>query len=206
MAEANTENTFDSGRQHLGTVYAKALLAAAEGAGKLDDIVDELTSLVDDVLKKKPQLDAVFASPRIEAEAKVALLDKAFGKRMSATLLNSLKVMARHGRLDCIRAVEQAARAMYNERRGRVEVTIRTAQPLEFHLQQTIAAKLKEKMGKDVDLQVEVRPEILGGLIVKVGDTLFDGSLVTRLEKMRVEAIQDTVKTLRQASHRFATT
>src|SRR6478609_6477693 len=101
MADAsNNANSFDAGKQHLGKVYTKAILAAA---GKnAPRVLEELESLVNDVLKKLPQLQAVLSSPRVDVDAKEAMLDKAFGKSMSPVLLRSLKVIARHNRLDCL--------------------------------------------------------------------------------------------------------
>jgi F-type H+-transporting ATPase subunit delta len=71
-------DVIDSGRQHLGSVYAKALLGAAEKAGQAKQVLEELDSLVTDVLNQLPQLDAAFISPRLAHEEKAALIDKAF--------------------------------------------------------------------------------------------------------------------------------
>src|SRR5688500_16298164 len=111
---AKSHDVVDSGHQHLGSVYAKALLGAAESAGQSQQVLEELESLVADVLDKLPQLDAAFASPRLSAEEKSALIDRSFGGRVSKTLLHFLKVVARHGRLDTLRAILQAARKLYN--------------------------------------------------------------------------------------------
>ena len=195
---------FDAGRQHLGLVYAKALLGAAEKVNQVDRVLEELESVVNDVFAKLPQLFAILSAVRVEFEKKEQLLDKTFKGKMSPVLLDSLKVIGRHNRLDCLHAVAVAARQLFNDARGRVAVQVRTAQPLSADLQKSISAALKQRLGKDIDLQLQVRPEILGGLVVRVGDTLFDGSLVTKLEKMRVAAIADTVATMRGAVDRFA--
>jgi len=195
---------FDAGRQHLGLVYAKAMLGAAEKVNQVDRVLEELESVVNDVFAKLPQLFAILSAERVEFEKKEQLLDKTFKGKMSPVLLDSLKVIGRHNRLDCLHAVAVAARQLFNDARGRVAVQVRTAQPLSADLQKSISAALKQRLGKDIDLQLQVRPEILGGLVVRVGDTLFDGSLVTKLEKMRVAAIADTVATMRGAVDRFA--
>lgn len=203
MTEAKSAS-FDAGRQHLGLVYAKALLGAAEQAKQVERVVEELESVVNDLFPKLPQLFAVLSAERVDFEVKERLLDRAFQGKMAPVLLNSLKVMGQHKRLDCLKAVAVAARKLFNDSQGRVEVQIRTAQPLSADLKKSIVARLKEKLGKDIDLQTEVRPELLGGLVVRVGDTLFDGSLVTKLEKMRVAAIDETVATMRGSVDRFA--
>jgi F-type H+-transporting ATPase subunit delta len=203
MSEAKSAQ-YDAGRQHLGLVYAKALLGAAEKANQVDRVLEELESVVEVVFAKLPQMFAILSAERVEFEKKEQLLDKAFKGKMSPVLLNSLKVIGKHNRLDCLKAVAIAARQLFNDARGRVAVQVRTAQPLSADLQKSISSKLKERLGKEIDLQLQVRPEILGGIVVRVGDTLFDGSLVTKLEKMRVSAIADTVATMRGAVDRFA--
>jgi len=202
MAEATENaNSFDAGKQHLGKVYAKAILGAA---GKdAPRVLEELESLVNDVLKKLPQMQAVLSSPRVDVEAKEAMLDKAFGKSMSRLLLRSLKVIARHDRLDCLFAIAKAARQMFNEEMGRVEVVVRTASPLDAALQKSIVASLQAKLGREIDLRSEVRPEMLGGLVVKVGDKVFDGSVASRLERMRVDAIEEAATVMRSSLARF---
>src|SRR3954447_26703284 len=89
--------SLDAGRQHLGTVYAKALLAAAEKSGQADQVVEELESLVTDVLDRLPQLDAALKSPRLTHEERMPLIDKALGGRLLPTLLTFLKVVSKHG-------------------------------------------------------------------------------------------------------------
>jgi F-type H+-transporting ATPase subunit delta len=200
MAEAT--RGFDAGREHLGHVYGQALLGAAEKAGVTEQVMAELDSLVDDVLEKLPNLRNVFAAPKVTAEEKERILDKILGGA-SRVLLQGLKVMARHGRLDCVRDVRLAFRKLLNELRGRVEVLVRVATPISDAQLSQIADKLRGMLKKDVDIKMEVRPEILGGIIVKVGDTLYDGSVVAKLDQMRSKALVNTEKELRAALERF---
>jgi F-type H+-transporting ATPase subunit delta len=200
MAEAT--RGFDAGREHLGHVYGQALLGAAEKAGVTEQVMAELDSLVDDVLEKLPNLRNVFAAPKVTAEEKERILDKILGGA-SRILLQGLKVMARHGRLDCVRDVRLAFRKLLNELRGRVEVLVRVATPISDAQLSQIADKLRGMLKKDVDIKMEVRPEILGGIIVKVGDTLYDGSVVAKLDQMRSKALVNTEKELRAALERF---
>src|SRR5438045_6087397 len=104
MARANgNSETIDAGRQHLGTVYAKALLGAAEKVGQADTVVEELESIVSDVLNKLPVIEETLTTPRLAADERLPIIDKAFGGRVSPTTLTFLKVVSNHGRLDCLR-------------------------------------------------------------------------------------------------------
>jgi F-type H+-transporting ATPase subunit delta len=197
-------DAIDSGRQHLGSVYAKALLGAADKAGQAEQVLAELESLVTDVLDKLPQLDEAFASPRLGADAQSALIDRAFGGRMSITLIRFLKVVARHGRLDCLRAILRAAKTLYNELRGRVEITVQTAYPLSNPVRERIASKLTQMLGREVVLDTEIKEDLLGGLVVRVGDTVYDGSLANRLLQMQEVTLEHTTQSIRESLERFS--
>lgn len=205
MSEANGthETVFDTGRQHLGKVYAKALLGAADRAGVTDLVLEELQSLLGDVLRKLPNFAAALESPRLSHEEKLALLDRAFGGRMNPLLLNFLKVVSRHGRLDCLPAIEREARRLYNEQRGRIEVRVRTAEPLDGELLQTINDRLSAALHSELDLTSDVDPGLLGGVVVRVGDTVYDGSVANRLERLRTTALAKAKQEIRHQLSRF---
>jgi F-type H+-transporting ATPase subunit delta len=204
MADASKSTTIDPRRQQIGAVYAKALLGAAEKAGQTDAVAEELQSLVTDVLDKLPQLQAALASPRIGHEEKLTLIDRAFAGRMSDVLLNFLKVLSRHGRLDCLGAIAEAAQKQLNELKGRVEVWVTTAAPLSNPLREQIVTRLSALLGQEVVLKTKLDPEMLGGLVVRIGDTVFDGSVSARLVQMRQAAVEKTAARFRQSLEKFA--
>ena len=195
---------FDTGQKHLGTVYAKALLGVAHKAGVTDQVLDELDALVVDVLARLPKLEATLASPNVPYEAKVRMLDRAFAGRMSLTLLNFLKVAARHRRLDCLRAIHRAAHELNNEATGRVDVFVRTAQPLTGELHALLVARLEAQLGHRVNLRSTLDDSLIGGIVVRVGDTVYDGSVAQQLRRLREDAIERTVQALQQSLERFA--
>jgi F-type H+-transporting ATPase subunit delta len=204
MADAAHTTVLDSTQQHLGSVYAEALLGAAEKAGKAETVLQELRSLVEDVLAKLPTFDAVLKSPRIAHEEKVRILDKAFQGKMSAELLNFLKVVSRHGRLESLRAINRAAQKLYHERMGRVEVRVRTAEPLPEELYKQIGDKLRQALGREPVLQMEIDPDLIGGVVIRIGDTVYDGSIARQLVRLREETAAKIGRELRRAGDRFA--
>jgi F-type H+-transporting ATPase subunit delta len=205
-ASRSKKTVIDTARQRVGTVYAKALLGAAEKAGQTDSVLAEMESLVADVLDKLSDFDEMLRSPRIAHEEKVRLLDRVFGGKMSPLLLNFLKVVSQHERLDCLRAIERAARTLYNQLRKRVEVLVESATPISNQLQYTIASRLKQALGRDVVLSADVNPDLLGGLVVRVGDTVYDGSLAGRLKQMQAVTLEKTTDTIRESLERFSMT
>lgn len=204
MAEVTKRSdSFDSGKQHLGNVYAKALLGVTESAGQTEAVLGEFESLIVDVLDKMPSFEATLVSPRIPHDDKSKMLDKAFGQKMSVTLLNFLKVVSRHGRLDCLRTINKSAHHLFDEMKGRIVVHVRTAEALSADLEKSITEKLQQKLGKQVVLKSHIDPEVIGGLIVKVGDTVFDGSVANQLTRFRDEAYRHTTQQLRSSMDRF---
>ncbi|QDU28713.1 ATP synthase subunit delta [Anatilimnocola aggregata] len=201
-----SESTFDAGREKLGLVYAKALFGAAESSGKVADVLEELESFQTDVLKKVPALRMTLSSPRIALEEKVALLDKAFAGKMSGVLLNFLKVLARHNRFECLADILKAYRKLQSEVLGQIEVSIRAAYPLSNPLRDRIAARLGEVLKRKVTLNVQIDPELLGGLVVRIGDTLYDGSVSSQLQRMKTVALQQTSQAIRDSLPRFTAT
>ena len=204
MTEARDKVLFDTGQQYLGTVYAKALLGAAEKVGNADLVVDELNSFVDDVLAKVSGLSSTLTSPRVASEAKAAMLDKALGGKVSTEMLNFLKVVARHGRFDCLGAIRQAAQHQLNDLRGRVEVFLYAAQLPSHESIELISNRLKALLGKDIDLQVHVDQELIGGVKLRIGDTVYDASVANRLVRLKSELLSKTGQQLRDNLDRFA--
>jgi F-type H+-transporting ATPase subunit delta len=204
MAKTKRQHeTLDSGRQHLGTVYARALLGAAEKAGQSETVVEELTSLVDELFPQIPKLELLLRTPRLSHEDRLPILDRALGGRVSPLTLTFLKVLSKHGRLDCLRAVARAAREQLDALRGRVEVQVQTAYPLSNPLRERITARLTELLGREVVLTTEVNEDLLGGLVVRVGDTVYDASLASQLKRMEQVTLDHTRQVLRQAGERF---
>lgn len=204
MSESPQHATvFDSGVQYLAGVYARALLNAAEKTGAAEAVSGELDSVLRDVLEKIPNLEATLTSPRVPFADKERILDKAFGGKMSPTLLNFLKVLARRNRFECLRAVRRALRKLLNELRHRVEVEVRSAVALEPETLGRVAGRLKEVLGREVDVEAKVDPNLIGGLVVRVGDTVYDGSVANHLVRLREQTIRKSTDQMRQRSERF---
>jgi F-type H+-transporting ATPase subunit delta len=156
------------------------------------------------VLNKLPQLDEMIKTPRLTHEERLPILERAFGGRVSPTTMTFLKVVSKHGRLNCLRAIARAARKQINVARGRVEVHVETAYPLSNAVRDRIVGRLRELLHRDVTLSAKVNDELIGGLIVRVGDTVYDASVAASLRRMAQVTLDHTKQTIRESLERFA--
>lgn len=202
MEENQQPTVFDTDQQQLGDVYAKAFLGFANESGKLDAMMVELKEAVG-VFDSLPKFRDTMESPRIDAADKVNLLDKAFSGRCSKELLNFLKLLSQRGRFDCLGSVLASAEKTHDEMAGRVKATLTTASPVEDSLRDGVAKKLSSILGKEVSLTCVVDTEIIGGMVVRVGDTVYDGSVVNQLRQVKTKAVKSAVDALREKLDRF---
>jgi F-type H+-transporting ATPase subunit delta len=203
-AEAQPEkSTVDVSGQQVAAMYAKALLGATEKAGKTEAVLEELGAIVTETLDAHPKFEAVLGSAFIDHDEKLKILDRVFGKRVSPLLLNFLKVVSNHGRLDLVRAIYHAAVANLDELRGRVMVEVRTASPLDDATAKQIIEQMKQKTGSDPRLVVKQDPSLIGGVVLRVGDTVYDGSVATQLQRVRSSMINRSVHEIQSRRDRF---
>ena len=203
MDETKQTTVFDSEQQQLGNVYAKALLAFGAESGNLDQLVEELDGVVDAV-QNVPGLQAALESPRIGAVEKSNLLDKAFADKVDKGLINFLKVVVGKGRFDCLGSIASSARSMQDEMSGRVQAVLTSASEVDEGVINKIAERLSKVLGKTVSLQSSVDPNILGGIVVRIGDTVYDGSVVNQLAQVRARAVKRASDAIREKLERFA--
>ncbi|HEX3727166.1 MAG TPA: ATP synthase F1 subunit delta [Pirellulales bacterium] len=199
----NKSRAINVGSLQVANVYAKALLAAAEKAGQAELLVDELSAVVREALDSAPRLEAVFASALISSEEKAQLLDRLFAGRVSAMLLDFLKVVAKHGRLDILRAIAQQCDKLLDELRGRLRVHVQTATPLADGLVGRLNDSLTRLLGGQPKVDSQVDPALIGGVLMRVGDTVYDGSVARQLHQAREQMITRSVHEIQSRRDRF---
>lgn len=205
MSESKqTITVFDDESMHVGQVYAKALLAASEATGNVDEMVAQFDSFVHDVLDKQPILELALANPKLPADEKVRVLDKAFAQNMDSTLLKFLKVLAIRRRFGAVRSVFQSVSNLRDEAVGRLRILVTTAQPLDAEALESVKMKLTGIFKTEVILNTKVDASVLGGLLIRVGDVVYDGSVDGQLKQLRAATIAKTEQTIRDKLNTLA--
>jgi F-type H+-transporting ATPase subunit delta len=184
------ETVLDAGSRRVARVYAEALLDAAEKHGETGRVLEEFASLVEDLFRADPQFEAFLASGAISRKPKAEVIHRTFDGKASDTFRNFLLVLNDHLRLDLLRAIYEAVRELYDERSGRLRVVVTSAAPLPDDQRERLLNELRQKYNKEPVLATRVDPSLLGGLVVRVGDRLFDSSVRTRLENIRKQLME----------------
>jgi len=189
MSEAiKHETVLDPGAEQVGKTYARALINAAASAGVADEVLAQLRTLVDGYLIGSSKLSAALASPRIDEAEKSRVIDKLFAGEFHPLLVNFLKVMGKRGRLGYVAAVRTAADSIHDEVLGRVVAEVRTATPMDEATRSLVASRLSAVIQKQVRLQETVDASLIGGMVVRIGDTVFDSSVANQIDKMARKA------------------
>jgi F-type H+-transporting ATPase subunit delta len=167
--------------ERLGVIAAAA---EAEGQNTIDDVEDELFRF-GRVLAASPELRRVLSDPAVAAERKRALLDDLLGGKVATSSLRLITQLAAHPRG---RSLEQGLEDygwIVAAQRERLVGVVRTAVPLTEDQKRRLAAWLRDVYGRNVHLNIEVDPKVLGGFSVRVGDDLIDTTIAGRIEEVR---------------------
>lgn len=190
QVQARHATVMDDESRQVARVYAEALYKAAEKQGRAEEINGELSELVDGVFGRDPGLELFFASASINETRKGEAIEKAFRGRATDVLTNFLIVLNQHGRLDKIRAVAQTYHLLHNRKTKRVVVQAISAVPLTDDERRRLCDDVRAVADIEPLLQEKVDPELLGGLIVRVGDWVYDASVRAKLDTARTQLIE----------------
>ena len=195
----------DIGVERLSKVYAQAIVEAADTKQCRREVLDELTAIVRDVLPKVPKAAAVFDSPRVTPDEKSSIINRICAGHVLPTTLHSLHVLARHGRLGILAQVVAAAERHADELDGRQQATFTTAVPLDPAEKSQIVATVEKTVGGSLAPTFIVNPELIGGLIVRIADTVYDHSVATSLVRLRERLKQRSVYEIQYGRDRLGT-
>ncbi|HNS55944.1 MAG TPA: ATP synthase F1 subunit delta [Smithellaceae bacterium] len=165
--------------------YANAFFGIAAEEKKLENYYDELLSF-SSIISQDKALREFLANPVFEQAVKKNVVEKIIGKlQLSPMTINFLKLLVDKKRIEALPDITTCYRQMMDEALKRVRVNVKTAFPLSDEMQSYIRASLEKLTGRQVEMTVEKDPALLGGIVIGVGDTLYDGSIKNQLNNMR---------------------
>jgi ATP synthase F1 delta subunit len=174
--------------QEAARVYAEALFDVAKEKGKLDAIRDELGQFVDAVDGNR-ELQVFFFSPYFSSAEKVAGLKRAVSDA-DAELLNFLELLIEKQRMPEIFRIRRQLDELWKQENRRIDVTVTSAVTLEPAVVEKVGEEIERQTGQKVELSSRVDAEILGGIVLQVGNKVLDASIRSRLEKLRKSVAQ----------------
>jgi F-type H+-transporting ATPase subunit delta len=184
----------------LAHVYAKSLYELAETAGgqvKIAEIGGELEQICE-LARGDRALREFLASPIIDRAERAESLGRMFRDRITDLTLRFLLVLNHKGRLSHLESITAAYDSMVQEAQGRVEVDVFTAAPLGNKQLRLIGERVKAAISREPVLHAYTDETMIGGLRLRIGDQLIDGSVATRLRRMRETLMTDGAAAIRQ--------
>ncbi len=193
---------FDLSRA-AASVYAESLLQLASEAGQADSIAEELSTLKR-LWQAEPAFALMMSSVAIDDDARRESIRRVFGSgNISPMVLNLMLVMNDKRRSMILPSVCDAYRHKLDEQRGRDEVFVTTAVPLDDAQREKIRDEVKRLHDTEAILVETVEPSLLGGMMIHVGDRLYDITIRRRLRDMRAGLLASAERNLREAASRF---
>lgn len=167
--------------------YARALADVAAEQQALEPVRRDLAAFAS-LLREQRELGQFLANPSVLRADTVQVVGE-IARRMGAIPLSAtfLTVLAEAGRLAGLEGILRAFEVLVDERLGRVKAAVKTAAPLAGSEAEALRAALARRTGKEVYLEVQEDPTLLGGLVAQIGSQVYDGSLRTRLARLREE-------------------
>jgi F-type H+-transporting ATPase subunit delta len=170
-------------RRSTARRYAEAAFEIAERDDAVAAWIAALTEAEERL--SDPQAARLLASPAVPVAARIELLDRLLGDAASGGPRNLVALLIRRGRFDELSLVVRELRRLDARRRGLLEATVTSAAPLDEEERAALAARLRAMTGQDVETQERIDPTLLGGIQIRMGDRLMDGSVRGRLERLR---------------------
>jgi F-type H+-transporting ATPase subunit delta len=164
--------------------YAEALLAVADGRGEIERY-GELLDAVAGAVQADERIALVLESPRVAKTVKSRLLAEALAGAAPPEFVRFLQAVVRRGRQGLLGEMAQEYLTLVDLRLNRVHAGVTLAREPDAALEQLVVQRLARKLGKEVRAQFRTDARILGGVVVRVGDRIFDGSLRRRMSVLR---------------------
>ena len=168
--------------------YAAALFQFALETGQVDAVVGDLERVLE-LMRGFPELAAAVRRPSVPASVKKRLLDELLADEVQPITLDFLKLLIDKRRYDILPEVPECYKELADSHRGIVSVQVRSAVPLTEEEKERLSEVLARSLRKQVRLKTNVDPSLIGGVMLRIGDRLLDGSVKGQLNLLRQRLI-----------------
>lgn len=203
MEDTTAPSVLGGAEQRLAGIYAQALLEAASRKGDLDDSLAELRTLSGMVPGFPNPFEALIDNPLATREVIKGVIDRSFSGRSSESVLHFLHVLNDHERLALLVPIIRTFERLVDQRKGRVAVNVRSATELDHGARAALEQTLREALGKEPVLDCAVDPDLIGGMIVRVGDRVWDGSLSWQIRRLQDQLMERGNHAIQSGRDRF---
>ncbi len=164
--------------------YAQALLNLATRDNQLDPVLEGLDSVAD-ALAESPQLAAFLAEPRVPIGRKEAVVSEVVERAGVPPLLRTfVQFVTRKRRIRLLEDIRQVFHELVDERMGRANAVVTVAAQLSAEQEERLRGRLEALSGKEVRMRVSIDPDVLGGVLARIGSTVWDGTLRNQLTQI----------------------
>jgi F-type H+-transporting ATPase subunit delta len=164
--------------------YAAGIFAVAEAEGALERVEDELYTFARAV-EANPELRDRLAAPGVDTGSKLGIVTDLLGGRAHPQTVSAVAYVVQAGRARQLGAIAEELAEMGARSRAHSFAEVRSAVPLDAEQQRKLTDALSRSAGRPIDLKVVVDPDVVGGIVAKIGDTVIDGSVARRLANLR---------------------
>jgi F-type H+-transporting ATPase subunit delta len=168
-------------------MYARALFEAAQDEGRLEKVAADLTALAG-ALEEVPELRAFLRNPQVDPAGKAGVLEE-ISAGADELVRNFVRVVAEKGRAGELSEMNAEFEALVARAQNRLTVELTTAYELSDDEAQSIVGTIEKASGRTIEATRSVDPSLIGGIVLKVGSFLADGSVRGRLERLRRELV-----------------
>ena len=164
--------------------YANSLLGSATEKGSLNKVAKDM-ELVYSVIKASGELSRTLSSPIVKAQIKSSILEEIFKKKISKETMDFLKFVVEKNRENLLESIVNKFLELRDQKLGIVNVNVRSAVELGDDQKKKLKEKFEKLLNKKVRFNFTVDPDVVGGFVAKVGDTVYDASLKNQLEVLK---------------------
>ena len=170
--------------------YARAILSLAVDENVVREVSDDLASFAK-MINNSNMLSNILANPMLPTDERGQVLQAIAAKVGAQDLtIKALRLLTDKGRLAYLPDLAQAFQHLADKKLGRAKALLRVSAPLSAKEEQRIQKALSRRTGKEITIETQIDPDLLGGVVASVGDSVFDSSVRSRLARLRQEIIE----------------